>query len=301
MEQGARDKAFQDWVEGIPYELAFWNNTYRWNTSFDGLMHWSRYGKCIELKGFDVAAFLAQFERPVVLDVGCGMSYAYGDQLETPEGVRPLEVHYIDPLAPFYNRIKQRHHRSMPDIEFGMMENLSVTHADKGAKLIIISNALDHSSRPMQGILDALNVLNVGGCLYLIHHPNEAEAEHYKGFHQFNICTDEAHRMVIWNKEQRIVVDEVIAPFTTIETQTLDNGFVVSIIIKRSEVDKRLCLQEKEQEASVQKLQRLIERLDKPSSAMRLHVKYAWYNTIQFFVQMLPYKYKLQLRRLIYR
>ena len=30
-------------------------------------------------------------------------------------------------------------------------------------------------------------------------------------------------------------------------------------------------------------------------------MKYAWYNTIQFFVQMLPYKYKRRLRNLIYR
>ncbi len=187
----------------------------------------------------------------------------------------------------------------MPDIEFGMMENLSITHFDKGAKLIIISNALDHSSNPIRGILDALNVLDVGGCLYLNHHPNEAEAEHYKGFHRYNICTNEAHQMVVWNREKRIIVDDIIAPFATMETKTMDNGFIVNVIIKKSELEHYP--QEANKEAYVHKLMALLEVSQCPSYTLKMKMKYAWYNTIQFFVQMLPYKYKQRLRSLIYR
>lgn len=296
-----KDKEFWGWIEGIPYELAFWNNTYRWNTSFDGLMHWSRIGKSIQLGGFDAPAFLAGFDRPVVLDVGCGMSYAFGDHVETSDGMQPLEMHYIDPLASFYNKIKERYHRDMPDIEFGMMENLSITHSNKGAKLIIISNALDHSSNPMRGILDALNVLDVGGCLYLNHHPNEAEAEHYKGFHKYNICMNKAHQMVIWNREKRIIVDDIIAPFAMMETKTLENGFVVSVITKKSALDESVDPQEANKEAYVHKLMVLLEVPQCLSFTLKMKMKYAWYNTIQFFVQMLPYKYKRRMRNLIYR
>lgn len=290
----------KEWVSGIPYELAFWNNIYRWKSAFEGLRNWSRLGQSIQLDGFDVTSFLSQFSHPIVLDVGCGISFANGDYLDTPEGLKPLEVHYIDPLAVYYNRIKRCYHRDMPDVEFGMMEHLSCTYRKKGVKLCIIQNALDHSSEPLAGILHALNVLDIDGCLYLLHHPNEAEAENYKGFHKYNICIDDLGHLLIWNKEKHIVVDDIVAPFATIQTKTLPNGFVVSVLMKKADVDE--CLLNWEQEATclVNDQMMLIEMLQHPSYSIGLKLRYWYYNTIHFFVQALSWRQKKWLRRLVY-
>ena len=293
-------EAFRQWVEGIPYEVAFWNNLYRWDNTFEGVLNWSKRGKPLELEGMDAQQFLSTFDAPIVLDVGCGLTYAKGDQLITSEGNRQLDVRYIDPLAAYYNEIIRRHHREMPAIQFGMMEYLSAVVAQDSAALVIIHNALDHSANPMKGILSALSVLTTGGCLYLNHHPNEAEAEHYKGFHQFNICADDHQRCIIWNKTVRLVVDDIIAPFASIRTQTLANGFVVSVITKTGEVTQDLLDPAKDNhELSQLLLMQTVNSL-RPGYAFRLRMKYWWYNTIQFFVQSLSPKNRTRLRRLIY-
>ena len=294
-------KAFQQWVEGIPYEVAFWNNLYRWNDTFEGVLNWSRLGKPLELEGLDAQQFLSTFEAPIVLDVGCGLSYAMGDQLITPEGTRLLDVRYIDPLAFYYNEIIQRHHRNMPPIQFGMMEYLTANVEPNSVALVMIHNALDHSANPIKGILNAISILKVGGCLYLNHHPNEAETEHYKGFHQFNICADEECHCIIWNKTQRFVVDNIIAPFASIRTQILENGFVVSVITKTGEVSQDLLDPLKDnQELSQLLIMQTCNSL-RPGYALRLRMKYWWYNTIQFFVQSLSYNNRMRLRRMIYQ
>ena len=293
---------FQQWMTGIPYELAFWNNMYRWDRTFEGVQAWSRLGKELELEGMDAQAFLSAFDAPVVLDVGCGLSYAKGDHLRTSEGLVPIDVRYVDPLAHFYNQIKQRHHREMPDIQFGMMEYLTAV-ADPGTvALVIIHNALDHSANPMKGILSALKVLKTGGCLYLNHHPDEAEAERYKGFHKFNICTDEHNRCIIWNKDERIVVDDVVAPFAEVSTHTLDeNGFVVTIITKTKDVDDEAVGLQTDNREQTRLLASLIDECMNLRTSFGMRMKYWWYNTIQFFVQSLSHENRMKLRKIVYR
>ena len=289
-------------MTGIPYELAYWNNMYRWDRTFEGVQAWARLGKELELEGMDAQAFLAQVDSPIVLDVGCGLSYAKGDQLRRGEQLEQLDVRYVDPLAHYYNRIKQRHHRTMPDIQFGMMEHLTAVAEPGSVDLVIIHNALDHSANPMKGILSALQVLKVGGCLYLNHHPDEAEAERYKGFHKFNICTDEQNRCIIWNKEERMVVDDMIAPFAKARTQTLDdNGFIVTIITKTAEVDATSVGLKPDSSEQNHLLASLIEECMNTHTAFGMRLKYWWYNSIHFFVQSLPRESRMKLRKIVYR
>ncbi len=113
------------WMRGIPYEIAFWNNVFRWTHTYNGLMNWSKFGSVIELEGYDANAELKDMASPKVLDVGCGMSYATGNFIEKDSVKVPLDIHYIDPLADYYNIILRRHKRQLPDIEFGMAEYLS--------------------------------------------------------------------------------------------------------------------------------------------------------------------------------
>ena len=175
------------WLRGIAYEIAFWNNVYRWKWTFQGMMNWSHYGKAIDLELFDANAFLAPLDNAQLLDVGCGMSYVTGNHVKEGDTLRPIPLHYVDALAPYFNKILKKRKKDLPAIEFGMVEYLSAFYSPGSVDMVIIQNALDHSAQPVKGILESLHVLKEGGVLYLNHHPNEAETEHYKGFHQYNI------------------------------------------------------------------------------------------------------------------
>ena len=39
----------EKWLDGIAYEIAFWNNVYRWPHTFKGMMGWAHYGSIINL------------------------------------------------------------------------------------------------------------------------------------------------------------------------------------------------------------------------------------------------------------
>ena len=222
------------WLDGISYEIAFWNNVYRWSHTFRGMMGWANYGSKIELEGFDANDFLLNFEQPKVYDVGCGMSYAIGDKIEKNGQLIPLDIHYVDPLAFHFNDILKKSKRQLPQIEFGMSEYLSAFIQNNDASLITIQNALDHSSTPVKGIIESLTSLREGGILYLNDHPNEAEMEKYKGFHQYNV--DERNgELYIWNKDYCINVTKLLDGFASVETKRMDNGHIIAIIRKKTE------------------------------------------------------------------
>ena len=180
------------------------------------MMGWSHYGQEIQLEEFDAGAFLRSRQQPVVLDVGCGMSYATGNYLSAGGRLQPLDIHYVDPLASYFNDILRRYKRDLPEIEFGMMEYLSAFYPSGHADLVVIQNALDHSAKPLKGIVEALHILKPGGILYLNHHADEAEREHYKGFHKYNINQADGH-LTIWNKDSKHDVNQLLEGFAEVQ------------------------------------------------------------------------------------
>lgn len=218
------------WLSGIPYEVAFWRSYYRNKRSREALMEWSMLGKENELDHFDLAAFADGLDRekPVLVDVGCALSYMFSNKI----GGKEYEVVYLDPLAPFYNEILSDYSLDYPRITFGMGETLRLRFPDDSVSFIHIRNALDHSVVPMMVIWQALMCLHVGGVLYLNHKPNEAEHEAYIGFHQYNVdCQD--GKLIIWNKEERIDVGEELGEYADVEASVTDEGRIVAVITKK--------------------------------------------------------------------
>lgn len=283
----------QKWTKGIPYEVAFWNNVYRWKHTFDGMMRWSRYGKCIELEQFDANNFLASCKEPNVMDVGSGLSFIPGSLYKDNNGaVRSLNIHYIDPLAHFYNKISKRYKRDVPLVEYALAEFLSSFYPQDSADLILIQNALDHSSVPIKGIFESLIVLKIGGILYLNHHPNEAEHENYKGFHKWNICIKEG-KLHIWNKNEDIDLSKILEGFATIEVKEDGNGHVIAIIQKTADVPVELSNKANDCATLAEIMMEQNALLMDSSYSMSLKIKYYIYDIIQFFAQSLPWKLKM--------
>lgn len=294
----------QKWLDGISYEIAFWNNVYRWPHTFKGMMGWANYGSTIQLEGFDANEFLVCQEHPKVYDVGCGMSYAVGDYLEDNGKKVPLDIHYMDPLAFHFNKILKKYKKSLPQIEFGMVEYLSAFIPNQDASLITIQNALDHSSAPIKGIIEALESLKKGGVLYLNHHPNEAEMEKYKGFHQYNVDEREG-KLIIWNKNEQVNVSQLLDGFANVEVKRMPTGHIVAIITKN---DKEILQYSKLQDYVNDKLDKgelcqiLMQFQLRQASwvkNIRCSMKFGVFNILQFFAQMLSWKWKMRIKHLI--
>ena len=226
---------------GIAYEEAFWRSQFSVRRARKGLYAWSRYGRDIQLKNFDIIGFLDEWEsdrgeRPVVLDVGSGASFCTGNLSHGKE----IDIHYIDPLAPYYNRmIEKTRPRHFPSVEFGTIEQLSAFYPGGNAAFIHVQNALDHCQSPVRGIIECLRCLAVGGILYLKHFPNEAERENYRGFHQYNIDHNDSS-LIIWNKQERHNINNLLDGFTEITVSLSDIGEVIAVITKTGKVPPNL-------------------------------------------------------------
>ncbi len=286
------------WIKGIAYEVAFWNNVYRWKRTFRGMMGWSHYGSVIELEEFDANSFLAGKESPVILDVGCGMSYATGNLISRNGTETPADIRYVDPLAPYFNRILRRYRRGLPEITFGMMEYLSAFYPEQDVDLVIIQNALDHSANPVKGIMEALETLRTGGILYLNHHPNEGETENYKGFHQYNI-TDEDGKLIIWNRDERSDINALIKDFADISVSRSAQGHVIAVITKTAGVPPHLTEDRKDKRRLCEDLIMQTMQTSSIAHAVKARCRYWKFNAIQFVAQALPWETRMKVKKLI--
>lgn len=226
------------WLDGIPYEVAFWRSYYADKRSRKKLFARSKYGKECELDDFDIAAYIGSLDGstgPVLLDVGCALSYAFGNLI----GGREMKVTYVDPLAPFYNDILRRYRIDRPAITYGMIETLSASFAAGSVDFVHVRNALDHCANPLEGIIQALVILRKGGVLYLRHFINEAQNEGYRGFHQYNLSEQDGH-LILWNRENHIDVTDTLRGFAEVKTTVVDGPRVVSVIKKTADVPTEL-------------------------------------------------------------
>lgn len=290
------DKDFKRWLTGIPYEVAFWNSYYANRRRRVDLFRWSLYGKQCRLDNFDVEKFIAGCEdpHPLMLDVGCALSYTFGNIIA---GCQP-RVQYVDPLAPFYNEILHRHHIDRPDITFGMIESLSVSYPPGSATLIHVRNALDHCSDPMEGIIQCLHVLKVGGVLYLNHFVNEAEREAYRGFHRFNICDRQGH-LHIWNPDSDTDVTERLSDFATVTTGLTPEGRLTAVITKTAPVPESMSTPTDTAASIARRMMATVEYFHTAPHAMSYQRRRLTSTIAHRFMRMLPFGAVRRLKSLL--
>jgi hypothetical protein len=282
----------ENWRDGIPYEIAFWQGVFSTKKSRKRLFNWSKYNKEIELSNFDATQFLAQRETPIVVDAGCGMSFANGNKLNGKQ----LDIRYIDPLAPFYNKIIEDKKLDLPNITFGFIEYLSSFMPNK-ASLIIIQNALDHSNNPLKGILECIESLEIGGVLYLRHKPNEAEAENYRGFHQYNLSLED-DELIIWNKTEKTNINAFVMDFAETETSTYD-GEIITVITKKQELSKELFDYSKDISFLCNQYINTVVNFSRPSHSVSYHWNFCRFRIVQLLIQRCSWSTRMKVKRII--
>lgn len=291
----------KNWIKGIPYEEAFWRSLFRNKKARTGLMNWSKYGKDICLPGFDAPAFLKECEsresNPIVLDVGCGMSYCTGNMVDGKQ----INLHYIDPLASFYNKILDDYKVDLPKVEFGMIEYLSSFYPKSDVSLIMVQNALDHSSNPVKGIKECVRSLKIGGVLYLKHYINEAEYENYRGFHQYNVDEQDG-KLILWNRAERHDVEELLKGVATVETKRIvasGKTFVVGVVTKTAEMPVATEENKKDIALLCSEILSAAEEMNRTSAMMKFHVKKKSFAVMQFFLRMLSQDVRMRLKMMV--
>ncbi len=281
-----------NWISGIPYEISFWNGVYSNKKGRESLFRWSKYDKEIDLANFDVKQFLSQKENPIIVDAGCGMSFCNGNKLNGKQ----LNISYIDPLAPFFNKIIEDKKLNLPKISLGFIEHLSAFFPNK-ASLIIVQNALDHSNNPIKGILECIESLEIGGVLYLRHHSNEAETENYRGFHQYNISL-ENKEMIIWNKQTKTNINSFVKDFAEIETSVFNNE-VIAVIVKKQELPKDLIDYKKDILNLCNQYISVVQDFSKVSYSFSYHWSFFKFRIVQSFIQRLSWKTRMRVKNTI--
>ncbi len=283
----------KNWLNGIPYEIAFWSSIYNNKKSRKKLFLWTQNNYGINHKIFNLDEFLFNKKQPTVLDVGCGMSFRTKYLLENYK----VNLHYIDPLADYFNKIAVKNKVNVPDIQFGMLEYLSAFFQSDSISLIFIFNALDHSQNPVKGLFECFDILEIGGVIYLQHHNNEAENESYRGFHQFNITIID-NELIIWNKKDRYNINELFAEFAEIVTDF--TGDEPTAIIKKIKNNSGKFINDNDDRQFLCKnLIDFTKDMFSLSFVLKYHIKLRWYFLVHFIMQFIGFGFKTRIKNVI--
>jgi SAM-dependent methyltransferase len=219
-------KAHEVWLDGLKDELNFWYLS----VALDG-WSWAESYR-LRLQGdfdFQFPATLEHFHDRQIhcLEVGTGAMSALGTRHPTKE----IVLYPTDALADAFNRIFA---------DFGVKTKFPVLQCD-AEKLegkfeqnffhfAYASNCLDHCYNPAAAIQSMYRLIRPAGTMVLAHHINVAEAEHYTGLHQWNLCPEDG-KFCLWNKESRIYVNDILPPGTEFRIDVLpeQNWFTVYI------------------------------------------------------------------------
>lgn len=211
----------KNWEEGIEFEVGYWQ---RWLES-KGHPYEEDYIKKMT-PSRPMLPYLMENQRlqsvypdsnkthVLLLDCGAGPLTHFG----TVWGRRKVEVTAVDPLAKEYNNLIRAFNLTPPVwTQYAPVEDLEIFFPKDFFSIVTMSNALDHSVDPIQGIRQMLNVLRRGGPVVLFHHLNESVNEKGRGFHKWNID----HRrgdMILWNDHSSFNINELFRHFATVES-----------------------------------------------------------------------------------
>ncbi|BCH60540.1 hypothetical protein RvVAR0630_31640 [Agrobacterium vitis] len=148
------------------------------------------------IKGYAVAQNVHGLV-PKVLDIGSGPVSMFSRSFAGEK----VELHAADPLADDYITLWD------PTKYTGLVlpvacpvEELSQTFGADEFDVTHIRNALDHVANPLVGLDEMLKVTKPGGFLIVHGFADEAVAEKWQGFHQWNLCWAEGNDFTVSGK-----------------------------------------------------------------------------------------------------
>jgi hypothetical protein len=215
-----------DWERALEDEMGYW----KWSLGQGRFVE--RLDKTRPLQR-ELAELLENRVRgsveALVVDVGSGPLTTVACSW-----TKPLRVIAIDPLADRYNELMDEIGIEPPvrPIKGTAEDLLSVIRPDS-ADLMVMNNALDHSFRPMQCVMNLVAAAKPGCFVYLNHFANEAEIENYQGLHQWNIFR-RGRDTIISSIDQEHSLSTMLNGKATVSTRTkFEKHGVVETIIRK--------------------------------------------------------------------
>lgn len=203
---------FTKWLDGIKDEVHFWNEYMR----DKGGVYFEGFEKTID----NNRKFVLEDDIPNdyrnrnydFIDIGSG---PFGRCGRISNKVS-LNITMVDPLAYIYHKLMNYYEiDNKICLTTGFVEFLNQKFVDNSFDMVHMSNSLDHSFDPVDGIFQMLNICRINGRVILRHHPNEAENEKYIGFHQWNLCIKN-NRFIVWRPGEYKDISEMVEPYADV-------------------------------------------------------------------------------------
>jgi len=210
------DASNRRWKKGKKSSLLFYENKIRYKEL--------QFNKIFPLHPY-FGEMLKDLDCATIADVGAGMFSTTGSTWEN----KKIILYPSDILADEYNEILTRHNVK-PIIPVKKEDMTNLSYDNNFFDIVNSINALDHCSNPMKALQEMYRVCKVGGWIYTRNFYNNAEYEHYNGFHEWNMA-DENDDCVIWNNENKFYVSDYFERFEVSRQSYIDNRDI-SIILK---------------------------------------------------------------------
>ncbi len=231
------DFQIDEWLTGIQNEIFFWKT------------YMEKRGGVRYKKGFTDTVeknkrFLLEDEIPACdadkeicfIDVGSGPFSRCGFVTDKAK----LKCIAVDPLADIYKILKKENNlENGINLESGFVELLDRKYSENSFDIVHMSNALDHSFNPVIGIAQLLYICKIGGKVILRHNENEAEAECYEGFHQWNLSgQNKEGSFIIWRQGEKYDVCELFQDYAdiTCKRDALEEQFHRIVLVKKKNI-----------------------------------------------------------------
>lgn len=217
------------WEAGIQSELDFWDAWFRtrglrWPDAYK-----ARLDPNLHLQP-RVADLLPKQNEIHILDVGAGPLTVLGKKSQG----KNITITAVDPLAKQYDLILSKYN-IQPLIRVCELdaENLDKKFLPNTFDLVFASNSIDHTYNPEKAILKMLEVVKPGCYVLLEHNVNEAENEHYSGFHQWNFSLSISGDFLIGSKFRAVNISEKYTDICATTCELTNNVTLITRIKKR--------------------------------------------------------------------
>ncbi len=216
------------WSGGLDQELGFWSGFFatrggEWSDDYS-----YRLDPASRLQPFLAEELSRLGDRVRLLDVGAGPLTYVGKQW--PGHV--LEITAVDALADRFADLLEEFHVEPPVRTLKCeSEHLSELFPPASFDAAFARNTLDHSYDPLGAIREMLSVVRPGGIVLLMHLPNEAERELYRGLHQWNFDV-RGSDCVLWRPGQVWSLSDEVRGLGTVMSVLVEDGWIRTRVLK---------------------------------------------------------------------
>ncbi len=198
------------WEFNIKSEIRFWDNWFRTNGLEWPEEYLLRLDKNRPLQS-EILKLIPEKESVDILDVGAGPLTYIGKIFEKAI----LNITAVDALADEYDKLLLKYNLN-PNVRTTKLnaEELTTKFDENSFDFVFARNSIDHCYSPEKAVQEMIRVVKIGHYVLMVHRPNEAKKENWRGLHQWNFDSS-SDDFIISTKSYRINISEKYSTICT--------------------------------------------------------------------------------------